>query len=143
MNRKQRRATKTRPMSRQGMKGCLSRMLDAVIRPNAALIARLTTAPAPGVCCAVFEPDASLTAEAARDVGWDGEHHVFLLADEHRERIAVGCDEAGDVVTARWMRDRAREGRVFVMMHSATLLMNIGPDGFSLEPGSTDAEWMN
>jgi hypothetical protein len=53
--------------------------------------------------------------------------------------LAVASAAANDPVTAAWLRS-GRAGRVFAFFENGTFLVNVGPEGWSIEPGSTDHE---
>ena len=47
----------------------------------------------------------------------------------------------GDVVGIAWLR-RHSEGRLFVLIQAGTVCVDFEPGkGFSIVPGTTDAEW--
>jgi hypothetical protein len=50
---------------------------------------------------------------------------------------------SADPVTKRLIEREWRDGdplRIFVIPHAGSLLVNLEPGGFTVEPGSTDAE---
>lgn len=110
----------------------LETLLTEAIKPNAEAIARI-----------VLKGEIALVAYEADDKWCDALGVPRKTRVDVRVlpgRIRKSMIEHGDSVTSRWLRG-GRTGRVFVVMHSGSLLVNFdGASGFSLEPGSTDEE---
>lgn len=77
--------------------------------------------------------------DSARALGWDGQAPAFRLSSGMRRRFADGLEGMGDVLAATWLRAN-RKGRIFVMVESATFLVNFDPVSktYAIEPGSND-----
>ncbi len=119
------------------MKNEIDILLESAIKPHAHAIAEILSEG--GIAAVVFEPQEP-TLDALAHFGWHGEP-VFLFTRDHRELFAKGCEEIGDDVAAQWLRAENRLGRVLLFAAMGTLLINFTPgQGFSLEPGSTNAE---
>lgn len=86
------------------------------------------------VAVLVHELDAA-NVPALRSIGWDGISSVFRMSRAAAKRLAAGCSELGDKLTGRWLSRSTP--RVFLAMHTGTLLLNLGRDEWSIEPGST------
>lgn len=71
-------------------------------------------------------------------IGWDGASAVFPMGRVYRRVLAAHSDPT----TARWLRRTTGPLRVFLVIHSGSLLLNIDPEAMTIriEPGSTDAE---
>jgi hypothetical protein len=118
----------------------MNAFLDEAIKPHVDIIAPIVIAG--DVAVIVHKPSAS-AARALHELGWNGSAPAFQLRSEDTERIAESCARMGDEVTGRWLRS-GRQGRMFVFWGDGTLLINHAEgQGFSLEPGSTNAGWMN
>ncbi len=67
---------------------------------------------------------------------WTPERPVFAM-----DAACVAALSQADPVTHKWVlrRDAPGTGRIFLIMEAGTFLLNFGPGGFRLEPGSTDA----
>ena len=124
-------------MSDDSMK-LLNRILDEGIKPYTEELAPII---ADGdVAIVVFEP-ADDVKPALRAAGWDGRAHVLRMPNGYRKRLA----RSSDAVTRAWLTRSASvsgsAGRIFLFVQRGTLLVNFSPErGYSLEPGSTDAE---
>jgi hypothetical protein len=120
----------------------LDRLLEEGIKPHAMTIA---IASAAGEVSVVFYDVASefpVSVAAARALGWrGGRSECIPLNRTHAERIADKLPSA--VPSAKWLRGR-RPGRIFVCTGGGSLCVNYEPGvGFSLEPGTTNREWMS
>ncbi len=122
----------------------LRRLLEVGIKPHAEKIAEI--AARGDIAVVVFEVDDMFgdrrlieTSKAGlRALGWRGEN-VFALNRTRATRLLADAD----AVTARWVGRRQRGvTRIFVAMHTGTLLVNLDAEGYSLERGSPDADWL-
>ena len=96
------------------------------------------------IAVVVFELDPA-NWSAARDFGWDGKSPVFKMSKSLIKNFARGirANFPDDKATPRWL-ENGRFGRIFLLIHHGTLLVNFDPEsGYSLEPGSDDPNWMN
>jgi hypothetical protein len=110
----------------------MKRILDEGIKPNALAVARIFEER--GTAVVVFEP-MGMAVQAARDLGWDGKSPIFKLRAGAARRLA-----SSDSATRAWL-ERRTSGRILVIAHEGTMLVNYTPGvGYSVEPGSTDAE---
>ena len=124
--------------ARHAQEVILDRILNEGIIKNAEAIASIVSDG--GIACVVYELREDVV-DGARDLGWDGETPAFEMNEEKRKLMAFKCGQMGDVVTKKWLESE-RQGKIFVMAHAGTLLVNFDPeDGYSLEPGSTDMSW--
>jgi hypothetical protein len=115
----------------------LERIWELGIKAHAELLAEIVIDGPIGVV--VFEPSDEMK-EAAKSLGWDGQSPVFRMSNATRKRLAQTSAATGDHVTGQWYASR-RPGRILVLAQRGVLLVNHHPGtGFSLEPGSTDAE---
>jgi hypothetical protein len=141
-NRKERRAERSKSkgkMVRVPAHEVMNPILDAVIKPNAEAVARIAYRGA--VVVAVHEPSQAMIAMLDA-LGWDGKAPIFEMAEDVAERVAKNS-LPHDPITANWLRS-GRQGRVFIVTQSATLLCNHVEDrGWSFEPGSLDHEYLN
>lgn len=116
----------------------MDRILEQGIKPHVEAIARIGLDG--DLAVVVFEPsDEAKPALAA--FGWDGKP-VFSV---NRTR-AIKLMEKSDPVTRAWVAKKSSAEciRIFVFVHLGTLLVNYRPgEGYSLEPGSTDAKTLN
>jgi hypothetical protein len=119
------------------MKETLNRIYEQAIKPHAEGLAPIIGGGR--VAVVVFEP-ALEAITPLKDLGWDGRSKFFELSERERRRFAKNSAAQGDQVTARWLNSD-RDGRLLVFAHRGTLLVNVDPvAGFSLEPGSLDAQ---
>ena len=82
-------------------------------------------------------------AEAAKALGWIGKRvEVRRIRQRRADKIAAALT-ANDAPAAAWFR-RHEPGRILVMAHSGgNLLVNHEAGvGYSIEPGTLDAEMM-
>jgi len=120
----------------------MDRIINNAIKPNAEEIASIFIRD--DIACVVYDLDPECR-NVAKALGWDGKTPVFKIPKSVRKTFAhnlrVSCPD--DKVTPRWLEGN-RPGRIFLMVHTGTLLMNYEPEvGYTLEPGSTDPGWMN
>ncbi len=130
----------------------LTQLLDRVhaeaIMPNVDALARIFVER--DVALVFYEIGASdpatdsMVKEGARSMGWGGGRvEVGRLTQEQAGRMADGIERSnpGDVAGIAWFR-RHSEGRLFVMVQGGTFCFDFeSGKGFSLAPGTTDAEW--
>jgi len=114
------------------------RLLNKGIKAHGREIARIAVGG--GIAAVVFEPAPSIVNWLKVNLNWNGEP-MFRLSAKERQWLAEAWQNVGDEVSARWIRGKSGKGRIFVFSGKGTLLINWSPgEGFSLEPGSTDAE---
>jgi hypothetical protein len=111
------------------------RLFDEGIKPHAAEIVEMNARGE--VPVVVFEPWPS-TRDALRKYGWKGQP-VFRMSPRFKR------DQAQlDWVTRRWLARKWQEGdplRIFFAVMNGMFLVNHSPEtGFTVEPGSTDAD---
>lgn len=120
--------------SRAEAAALFERLFKSGIQPHAQAITEILSRGE--IAVVVFELHPS-HRKAARAIGWKGKP-VFPIPRATAYRMAMAT---GDEVTRRWVKREQGPGRIFVMMHLGTLLLNLDPEtGFSLEPGSTYTE---
>ena len=133
-------------------RGQLSQILDRVyaeaILPNADALAQIFTER--DVALVFYEiggPDPAtdrVAREGARAMGWEGGRvEIGRLTQARAEQMAGEIERSnpGDVAGIAWFR-RHSEGRLFVLIQAGTFCFDFEPgNGFSLAPGTTDAEW--
>jgi len=82
--------------------------------------------------------------EGARALGWGGGRvEIGRLTHTQAGKMADEIERSnpGDVAAISWFR-RHSEGRLFVLVQAATFCVDFDPGkGFSIAPGTTDAEW--
>ena len=82
--------------------------------------------------------------EGARALGWGGGSvEIARLTHAQAGKMADEIERSnpGDVAAISWFR-RHSEGRLFVLVQAATFCVDFEPGkGFSIAPGTTDAEW--
>jgi hypothetical protein len=82
----------------------------------------------------------------ARALGWRGGRiEVGRMNETRAARFASELSRAwpGDVAAVAWLRRRSGN-RLFVAVHAGTLCFDFVEDqGFSLVPGTSDAEWLS
>jgi hypothetical protein len=82
--------------------------------------------------------------EGARVWGWEGGRiEIARLTHTEAGRVADNLERSnpGDVAAISWFR-RHSEGRLFLLVQAATFCLDFEPGkGFSIAPGTTDAEW--
>jgi len=112
-------------------------ILENAVKPHAQTIASITKGG--DIAVVVFEPrkDVAVVAEAW---GWDGTSPVFRLSNEKRKESLDFFRELGDEVSERWFSAERDGGRIFLLVHGATFLLNITKDGLTFEPGSLDSQ---
>lgn len=126
----------------------LERVYAEAIVPNADALARIFVER--DVALVFYEiggPDAAtdrMAREGAKALGWEGgrveigrltQARAAMMADE------IERSNPGDVAGIAWFR-RHSEGRLFVLVQAGTFCFDFVPgSGFSLAPGTTDAEW--
>jgi hypothetical protein len=85
-----------------------------------------------------------MVKEGARALGWEGGRvEVGRLTHAQAAKMADEIERStpGDVAGIAWFR-RHSEGRLFVLVQAGTFCVDFGPGkGFSIAPGTTDAEW--
>ena len=118
----------------------LDRLLDEGIKPNAQKIAPIFLSQ--DVALLFFNPGpGSDVRKAAKLMGWKGREIEVRRMPEAMAQMLAASLMPGDPA-AGWLLHR-RQGRVFVVMESGTLCVNHVPgEGFSIEPGTTDRDWM-
>ena len=130
----------------------LTQLLDRVhaeaILPNIDELARIFVER--DVALVFFEiggPDPAtdrMVKEGARALGWGGGRvEVGRLTHARAGRMADEIEHSnpGDVAGIAWFR-RHSEGRLFVLVQAGTFCFDFEPGkGFSIAPGTTDAEW--
>ena len=116
----------------------LDQLLDDHIKPNARRLAEII---ANGDIAVLFVRRPSLAICQSIGLGAAAKQQIaagqraFALPDAGAKNLAKA-----DHVTARWVARQAGPARILVIDGEATLLVNKGERGFSLEQGSTDAE---
>jgi hypothetical protein len=99
------------------------------------------------IAVVVHEPHPEvLDGIAALGGGRSTATRVFALAPKRAKRLARIFSRVNDLVTAKWLKrvDTASTGRLYVCVHLGTLLVNyVEGEGFSIEPGSVDADFLN
>lgn len=82
--------------------------------------------------------------EGARALGWgEGRVEIGRLTHAQAGKIADEIERStpGDVAAISWFR-RHSEGRLFILVQAATFCIDFEPGkGFSIAPGTTNAEW--
>ena len=85
-----------------------------------------------------------MVKEGARAFGWGGGRvEVARLTHMRAGEMADELERSnpGDVAAISWLRRRS-EGRLFVLIQGGTFCIDFEPGkGFSIAPGTTDAEW--
>lgn len=120
------------------MKHEIHALLESAIKPHAHAIAAILAEG--GIAAVVFEPEQSTLDPLTDHFGWHGEP-VFPFTRDNRDLFAKECEDLGDDIATQWLRAENRLGRVLLFSATGTFLVNFMPgQGFSLEPGSTDAE---
>ena len=126
----------------------LDRVHAEAIMPNADALARICSER--DVALIFYEiggpdPVTDRTAkEGARALGWGGGRvEIARLTHTQAGKIADEIERSnpGDVAAISWFR-RHSEGRLFVLVQAGTFCVDFEPGkGFSIAPGTTDAEW--
>lgn len=111
-------------------------ILDLGIKPNATEIGRIALKGQ--IACLVYDPEGEQSMQALNALGWDKRAEVFALSKKAAKQLATA-----DNATKAWV-ERKSGGRIFVVAHRGTLLVNFEPGkGYWLEDGSTNAEALN
>jgi len=136
------RVTDTEVRDRESSAEYMNRLLDDGIKPHVFQLSRIISDG--DVAVVLFEP-CEEAKEAATELGWDGQSHVFRMSNRIRRRyieiLRKKCPE--DKITPRWL-DSKNIGRIFCLVTKGSLLVNLDfGRGYSIEPGSLDREWMN
>lgn len=132
---------KSAPDALARTRGFLEQLLQQGIKPHDHTITRAFSE---GQVVLVFHNIASNSPEAiaaARSLGWRGASSECIPLNRTRaERIAELLPSADPC--SKWLRGK-RPGRIFVCSGAGTLCLNYDPEGsFSIEPGTTNGEWM-
>lgn len=132
----------------QQLSQILDRVYDEAILPNADALARIFIER--DVALVFYEiggPDPEtdrMAREGARAMGWEGGRvEIGRLTQARAEQMAAEIERSnpGDVAGIAWFR-RHSEGRLFVLVQAGTFCFDFDPgSGFTLAPGTTDAEW--
>lgn len=126
--------TNARPLTREETAKWWRELHAGVIAPNSRTIANIITSG--DIAVAVWEPHA-LVLKEVQTLGYDGTNPVFRLSNRQRKLLVESFKNMKDTVSERWFARNARN-RLFVVTGIGTLIMNLTPDGFVPEPGSTD-----
>jgi hypothetical protein len=96
------------------------------------------------VAVAFYELTPTVRKEMMAWLGWDGKPGVLRMCRLVAHTISEDSKKRGDLVTARWLADRSIY-RVFVIAgDGGTFLMNHElEEGFYIQPGSRDEDWMS
>lgn len=126
----------------------LGRVYAEAIMPNVDELARIFVER--DVALVFYEiggPDPAtdrMAKEGARALGWGGGRvEVGRLTHARAGRMADEIERStpGDVAGIAWFR-RHSEGRLFVLVQAGTFCFDFEPgNGFSIAPGTTDADW--
>jgi hypothetical protein len=126
----------------------LDRVYAEAIMPNVDALARIFTER--DIALVFYEiggPDPAtdrMAKEGARALGWGGGRvEVGRLTHTQAGKLADEIERSnpGDVAGIAWFR-RHSEGRLFVLVQAGTFCFDFEPgNGFSIAPGTTDAEW--
>lgn len=126
----------------------LDRMYAEAIIPNADALARIFVER--DIALVFYEiggpdPATDRTAkEGARALGWGGGRvEISRLTHARAGQLADEIERSnpGDAAGIAWFR-RHSEGRLFVLVQAGTFCFDFEPgNGFSIAPGTTDAEW--
>lgn len=126
----------------------LDRVYAEAIMPNVDALARIFVER--DVALVFYEiggPDPAtdrMAKEAALALGWGGGRvEVGRLTHTQAGTMADEIERSnpGDVAGIAWFR-RHSEGRLFVLVQAGTFCFDFEPgNGFSIAPGTTDAEW--
>jgi len=121
-------------------KAVFNRLVNEGLKPHGKEIVQICNDG--DVACVVWELTSD-NHEAARALGWDGVSSVFAMPNEIRIEFAKALAKDGDVAGAKWLRASGKN-RIYCMAQTGTLLLNVNPgEGFSIEPGTLDHEWMS
>jgi hypothetical protein len=112
-------------------------LLDRAIKPHAGKIATITESG--DIAIVVFEP-LDTSVETAKNLGWDGSVPVLRMADKKRKSMVEHFQKVGDRVSERWFASARNGGRIFLLAHAGSLLLNLTKDGLAPEPGSLDSQ---
>lgn len=126
--------------SQQQTEAFLDCLLTEAIRPNAVQIAAIVDSG--GIPVVTFEPCRAIE-EPLRAMGWNGRSTVFRLTRGARDRMVAMAVASGDAATQRWLKRHDGPARILVVAHCGSLLVNVDDSGFSIEPGSTDGEYLS
>src|SRR5687767_8111444 len=124
--------TKTRPNPDDAV-AYFADILEKAVKPHANTIVSITRTG--DVAAVVFEPDEVLVV-IAQAWGWDGSSPVFRMSNGKRKEAILHFREEGDKVAERWFTAERKSGRIFLLVHDETLLLNLTKDGIDIEPGS-------
>lgn len=126
----------------------LNRVHAEAIMPNAEALAQIFIER--DVALVFYEiggpdPDTDrMVKDGARAMGWEGGRvEIGRLTHERAGLMADAIEHsnAGDVAGIAWLR-RHSQGRLFLLVQAGTFCIDFEPgSGFSLAPGTTDAEW--
>jgi hypothetical protein len=111
-----------------------ARCHEGVLVPNALEIAKIVRAG--DIAVVVWEPH-ELILEGVRAIGYDGTTPVFRLSSGKRKALVASFREANDRVSEKWFARKATN-RIYLLTGLGSLLINIGPNGMAIEPGSLD-----
>jgi len=108
-------------------------ILEKAVKPHANAIVSITKTG--DIAAVVFEPHEELVV-IAQAWGWDGSSPVFRLSNKKRKEAIEHFREERDKVAERWFTAERNDGRIFLLVHDETLLLNITKEGIDIEPGS-------
>jgi len=120
-------------------KQLIARLVRDVLLPNEELVEQIGADgdivvafldPRPGALVSALQADETVS--------------VARLTRAKASRLYAGCAHS-DPVTWKWMTTPPRAGllKIFLVVHLGTVLLNLVEGAFSIEPGSTDAEFMS
>ena len=124
---------KTERLSPDETEAYFADVLDRGVKPHANAIAAITKGG--DIAVVVFEPRGSMVV-VAEAWGWNGSAPFFRLSNEKRKEACDNFREEGDKVSERWFNAQQNGGRIFLLVHGGTFLLNITPEGLVFEPGS-------